>query len=83
MLVFSTLMAGIIWMSFTMWILDIPYEWEKIEGNLLFSMLYLVVATTILTLFLYQKATLILGPKKSYGIYLYKSIFSCFNNVYF
>lgn len=63
-LVFSTLMAGIIWMSFTMWILNIPYEWEKIEGNLLFSMLYLVVATTILTLFLYQKATLILGPKK-------------------
>ena len=63
-LVFSTLMAGIIWMSFTMWILDIPYEWEKIEGNLLFSMLYLVVATTIITLFLYQKATLILGPKK-------------------
>ncbi|WP_141046525.1 DMT family transporter [Aliarcobacter cryaerophilus] len=63
-LVFSTLMAGIIWMSFTMWILDIPYEWEEIEGNLLFSMLYLVVATTILTLFLYQKATLILGPKK-------------------
>lgn len=63
-LVFSTLMAGIIWMSFTMWILDIPYEWGKIEGNLLFSMLYLVVATTILTLFLYQKATLILGPKK-------------------
>ncbi len=63
-LVFSTLMAGIIWMSFTMWILDIPYEWEKIAGNLLFSMLYLVVATTILTLFLYQKATLILGPKK-------------------
>lgn len=63
-LVFSTLMAGIIWMSFTMWILNIPYEWEKIEGNLLFSMLYLVIATTILTLFLYQKATLILGPKK-------------------
>ncbi|MGJ0343639.1 DMT family transporter [Aliarcobacter cryaerophilus] len=63
-LVFSTLMAGIIWMSFTMWILNIPYEWGKIEGNLLFSMLYLVVATTILTLFLYQKATLILGPKK-------------------
>ncbi|RXJ94487.1 EamA family transporter [Arcobacter sp. AHV-9/2010] len=63
-LVFSTLMAGIIWMSFTMLILDIPYEWGKIEGNLLFSMLYLVIATTILTLFLYQKATLILGPKK-------------------
>ncbi|WP_148624869.1 DMT family transporter [Aliarcobacter cryaerophilus] len=63
-LVFSTLMAGIIWMSFTIWILDIPYEWGKIEGNLLFSMLYLVIATTILTLFLYQKATLILGPKK-------------------
>ena len=73
-LVFSTLMAGIIWMSFTMWILDIPYEWEKIEGNLLFSMLYLVVATTILTLFLYQKATLILGPKKVMA-YIYISTY--------
>ncbi|WP_066166066.1 DMT family transporter [Aliarcobacter cryaerophilus] len=71
-LVFSTLMAGIIWMSFTMWILNIPYEWGKIEGNLLFSMLYLVVATTILTLFLYQKATLILGPKKVMA-YIYMS----------
>lgn len=71
-LVFSTLMAGIIWMSFTMWILNIPYEWEKVQGNLLFSMLYLVVATTILTLFLYQKATLILGPKKVMA-YIYMS----------
>ncbi|OCL95679.1 DMT family transporter [Aliarcobacter thereius] len=71
-LVYSTLIAGIIWMSFTMWILDIPYEWEKVHGNLLFSMLYLVIATTILTLFLYQKATLVLGPKKVMA-YIYLS----------
>lgn len=71
-LVFSTIIAGILWMSFTMWILNIPYEWEKIDGNLLFSMLYLVIATTIFTLFLYQKATLILGPKKMMA-YIYLS----------
>lgn len=71
-LVFATIMAGIIWMNFTMWILNIPYEWDKIDGNLMIYMLYLVVATTIFTLFLYQKATLILGPKKMMA-YVYLS----------
>lgn len=63
-LVFSTLLGGIIWMSLTMQILNIPYNWNKIELNHFYSLLYLVLATTILTLFLYQKATLILGAKK-------------------
>ncbi|MCG3679981.1 DMT family transporter [Aliarcobacter butzleri] len=63
-LVFSTLLGGIIWMSLTIQILNIPYNWNKIELNHFYSLLYLVLATTILTLFLYQKATLILGAKK-------------------
>ena len=63
-LVFATLLGGIIWMSLTMQILNIPYNWNKIELNHFYSLLYLVLATTILTLFLYQKATLILGAKK-------------------
>ncbi|MBP7770004.1 MAG: DMT family transporter [Aliarcobacter sp.] len=63
-LVFSTLLGGIIWMFLTMQILGISFEWQKIEGELLYSMLYLVIGTTILTLFLYQKSSFILGPKK-------------------
>ncbi|WP_419677590.1 DMT family transporter [Aliarcobacter lanthieri] len=63
-LVFATLLGGIIWMSLTMQILNIPYEWNKIELNHLYSLLYLVIGTTIMTLILYQKATLILGAKK-------------------
>ncbi len=68
----STLLGGIIWMSLTMFVLNIPYEWGKIEGNLLYSMLYLTIGTTVLTLFLYQKASLILGPKKIMA-YIYLS----------
>ncbi|MFV7791468.1 EamA family transporter, partial [Aliarcobacter lanthieri] len=63
-LVFATLLGGIVWMSLTMQILNIPYDWNKIELNHFYSLLYLVIGTTIITLFLYQKATLILGPKK-------------------
>lgn len=68
----STLLGGIIWMSLTMFILNIPYEWNKIEGDLLYSMLYLTIGTTVFTLFLYQKASLILGPKKIMA-YIYLS----------
>ncbi len=60
----STLLGGIIWMSLTMFLLGIPYEWEKITEDLFYSMLYLTIGTTVITLFLYQKASLILGPKK-------------------
>ncbi|MBL3518972.1 DMT family transporter [Arcobacter lanthieri] len=74
-LVFATLLGGIIWMSLTMQILNIPYEWDKIELNHLYSLLYLVIGTTIITLILYQKATLILGAKKMMAyIYLNPAI---------
>ncbi|WP_418180857.1 DMT family transporter [Aliarcobacter lanthieri] len=74
-LVYATLLGGIIWMSLTMQILNIPYEWDKIELNHLYSLLYLVIGTTIITLILYQKATLILGAKKMMAyIYLNPAI---------
>ncbi len=71
-LVFATLLGGIIWMSLTMQILNIPYDWDKIELNYFYYLLYLVIGTTIITLFLYQKATHILGPKKVMA-YIYLS----------
>ena len=74
-LVFATLFGGVIWMSLTMQILNISYEWDKLELNHYYSLLYLIVGTTIITLFLYQKATLVLGAKKMMAyIYLNPAI---------
>jgi drug/metabolite transporter (DMT)-like permease len=47
-----------------MQVLNIPFEWEKIKGDLFYWMAYLVIGTTIVTLYLYQKSSIILGPKK-------------------
>lgn len=63
-LVFSTLLGGCIWLFLTMQILNIPFGWEKIEGNLLYSMAYLVIGTTIITLYLFQQGSITIGPKK-------------------
>ncbi|QKF67332.1 EamA/RhaT family transporter [Arcobacter venerupis] len=63
-LVFCTLVGGCIWMFLTMQVLDIPLEWEKIDGNLFYLMLYISIVTTVFTLFLYQKGSIVLGSKK-------------------
>jgi len=63
-LTFMTLVGGSLWMSGAMITFDIPLEWEKIKGELFIYMAYLTIGTTLITVFLNQKATVILGPKK-------------------
>ncbi|MFA7084569.1 MAG: DMT family transporter [Arcobacteraceae bacterium] len=63
-LVFCTLLGGCIWMGLGILVLDLPLHWEKLEGELLYYMIYLIIGTTIMTLYLYQKTTIILGPTK-------------------
>lgn len=63
-LVFCTLIGGSIWMFLATMILNEPLNWNKIEGELFYHMAYLIIGTTIITLFLYQKTTVILGPTK-------------------
>lgn len=63
-LVFATLFGGIVWMYLATIIFNIPLEWNKIQGELIYYMLYVVIATTIITLFLYQKASMTLSPKQ-------------------
>lgn len=63
-LTLMTLLGGIIWMSVSLFFLDIPFEWIKIEGDYLYYMLYLSIGATLFTVLLYQKATIILGPNK-------------------
>lgn len=63
-LVFTTLIGGCLWMFLALKILNIPMQWEKIQGDLIFYMAYLVIGTTVITVYLYQKASIIIGPKK-------------------
>ena len=63
-LVFTTLLSGIIWMSIALLVMDIPLQWGKITGNLVYYMLYLIIGATIFTVYLYQQASINLGPKK-------------------
>jgi drug/metabolite transporter (DMT)-like permease len=39
-------------------------QWEKLQGDLIFYMVYLVIGATLITVYLYQKASIVLGPKK-------------------
>jgi drug/metabolite transporter (DMT)-like permease len=59
----TTLIGGAVWMGLSLFVLEIPLEWGKIKGVLFWYMSYLVVITFV-SVYLYQKATIILGPKK-------------------
>ena len=62
-LVFCTFIGGIIWISILLVLLDIPLQWDLIQGDLVFDMAYLVIAATLITTYLYQKAIIMIGPK--------------------
>lgn len=59
-----TLFGGIIWMGIALIILDIPLQWERLDSENFWYMVYLSIGATLITVFLYQKSTVILGPNK-------------------
>jgi len=61
---FMTLIGGCFWMGAALIIFDIPLQWQKIEGELFLYMTYLSVGATLFTVYFYQKATIVIGPKK-------------------
>jgi len=63
-LVFLTLLGGCIWMGIALVVFDIPLHWDKVDSSMFTYLLYLSIAATLITAYLYQKATVILGPKK-------------------
>jgi len=71
-LVFCTFIGGSFWISIIILYFDIPLQWNLIEGDLISYMLYLVIAATLITTYLYQKATILIGPK-SVMSYIYIS----------
>lgn len=62
--VFMTLIGGCIWMGLALVLFDIPLEWGKLNTTNFLNIGYLTIFTTLFTVFLYQSANVILGPKK-------------------
>lgn len=63
-LVFMTLLGGTLWMGSALVFFQIPLEWEHLSVNHLSYLLYLAIVATFFTVYLYQKATVVIGPKK-------------------
>lgn len=63
-LVFMTLFGGTLWMGSALVLLQIPLEWEHLNTTHLSYLLYLAIVATFFTVYLYQKATVVIGPKK-------------------
>jgi drug/metabolite transporter (DMT)-like permease len=62
--VFMTLIGGCIWMTLALVLFDVPLEWDKIDAKNFLNVAYLSIGTTLFTVFLYQSANVVLGPKK-------------------
>jgi len=51
-------------MSLAILILGLPLEWHVLQGTAIYHMLYLILGATLLTVYLYQKITVELGPNR-------------------
>lgn len=63
-LVFCTLIGGSFWMVLALLFSGQALEWHLIRGDSLGHMAYLVIPATLLTIYLYQKTTIKLGPSR-------------------
>lgn len=63
-LVFCTLLGGAFWMVFARLFIDYPLDWQSIQGASILHMLYLIVAATLATVYLFQRTTIVLGPSR-------------------
>ncbi len=61
-LVFCTLLGGSFWMMLTLLFTGQSLQWNLIQGYSVVHMAYLIVGATLITVYLYQKTTVVLGP---------------------
>lgn len=71
-LTFCTLLGGTLWMTIATVAMGISLQWDLLQGNALLSMVYLAIGATLLTSYLYQKASIALNPS-SVTAYIYMS----------
>lgn len=63
-LVFCTLIGGSFWMVLALLVSGQPLQWHLIQGYSVLHMAYLIIASTIATVYLYQRTTVALGPSR-------------------
>ena len=71
-LVFCILLTGAGWMAVALLTLGYPLEWSAIHRSHWAAMAYLVVGSTLMTVYLYQRSTVVLGPRRVMA-YIYLS----------
>nr|WP_320048916.1 DMT family transporter [uncultured Desulfuromonas sp.] len=71
-LVFCILLTGAGWMAMALLTLGYPLEWSAIHRPHWAAMAYLVVGSTLMTVYLYQRSTVVLGPRRVMA-YIYLS----------
>jgi len=63
-LVFCTLLGGSFWMVLALLYTGQPLQWNLIQGDSALNMAYLIIGATLITVYLYQKTTVVLGPSR-------------------
>lgn len=67
-----TLLGGTLWMGLATLAFDIPLQWNLLTTGDYASMLYLAIGTTLITSYLFQKASIVLTPN-NVTAYIYLS----------
>ena len=63
-LVFCTLVGGSFWTAISLIYMGEPLQWNLIQGNSIYYMIYLIIGATLVTVYLYQVATVALSPSR-------------------
>jgi len=63
-LVFCTLVGGSLWMALALLFSGQALQWNLLQDELVYHMIYLVIGATLATVYLYQKTTVALGPSR-------------------
>lgn len=71
-LVLMTLLSGTLWLLGAKMLWNIPLEWQNLSMKDLSYLLYLSIIATFITAYLYQRGTVLIGPKKVMA-YIYLS----------
>ncbi|WP_345335643.1 DMT family transporter [Ferrimonas pelagia] len=61
---FCTLLSGALWMALALLLSGQPLQWAQLTAGDWLNMGYLAVPATLVTAYLFQKNTLVLGPKR-------------------
>ncbi|HIG33043.1 MAG TPA: DMT family transporter [Flavobacteriales bacterium] len=63
-LVFCILVGGSVWMALALLFTGQPLDWDLLQRDSLLNMAYLIIAATLASVYLFQKTTVLLGPRR-------------------